>query len=151
MVSPSAIGSAHLQIAGGGDPEVLARDRAVVAGDLRIHLGVAGVHRARVARIPGAPEIGTGQPMIATGLTLTLGQGARSSYGRLEGAGPRDRMLETRRFMMGTGNSGFSEAGLRRMREVLARLVQSKKMPGLVTLISRGGHKHVEALGTMRH
>ena len=52
---------------------------------------------------------------------------------------------------MGTGNSGFSEAGLRRLREVLTRHVDSKKIPGLVALVSRGGQTHVEAIGTMRH
>ncbi|WP_327087332.1 beta-lactamase family protein [Nonomuraea sp. NBC_01738] len=49
------------------------------------------------------------------------------------------------------GTNGFSEAGLRRLREALARQVESKKIPGLVALVSRGGHTHVEALGTMRH
>ncbi|TMR89692.1 serine hydrolase domain-containing protein [Nonomuraea basaltis] len=52
---------------------------------------------------------------------------------------------------MGTGNSGFSAAGLRRLREVLARHVESGKIPGLVALVSRGGQTHVEAIGTMRH
>ncbi|MEO3742491.1 serine hydrolase domain-containing protein [Plantactinospora sp. B5E13] len=52
---------------------------------------------------------------------------------------------------MHTGNKGFSEAGLRRLHDVLARHVESKKIPGLVALISRGGQTHVEALGTMRH
>jgi CubicO group peptidase (beta-lactamase class C family) len=52
---------------------------------------------------------------------------------------------------MGTSNSGFSEAGLRRLRDVLSRHVESKKIPGLVALVSRGGQTHVEAIGTMRH
>lgn len=51
---------------------------------------------------------------------------------------------------MGTGN-GFSKAGLRRLREVLAGHVESGKIPGLVALVSRGGETHVEALGTHRH
>ncbi|MFC0331104.1 serine hydrolase domain-containing protein [Paenibacillus sepulcri] len=46
---------------------------------------------------------------------------------------------------------GFSETGLPRMREVLARHVESGKIPGLVALVSRGGQTHVEAIGTMRH
>ncbi|MEV6158145.1 serine hydrolase domain-containing protein [Nonomuraea sp. NPDC052129] len=53
--------------------------------------------------------------------------------------------------MMGQGNSGFSEAGLRRLREVLERHVESGKIPGLVALVSRGEETHVEAIGTMRH
>nr|WP_250907663.1 serine hydrolase domain-containing protein [Nonomuraea sp. NEAU-A123] len=53
--------------------------------------------------------------------------------------------------MMGKSNSGFSEAGLRRLREVLTRHVESGKIPGLVALVGRGGETHVEAIGTMRH
>ncbi|AMW12867.1 serine hydrolase [Streptomyces qaidamensis] len=52
---------------------------------------------------------------------------------------------------MRQSNSGFSEAGLRRMRDVLARYVESGKIPGLVALVSRGEETHAAALGTMRH
>ncbi|MFF9344598.1 MULTISPECIES: serine hydrolase domain-containing protein [unclassified Streptomyces] len=52
---------------------------------------------------------------------------------------------------MGMTKEGFSEAGLRRVREVLARHVESGRIPGLVALIGRGDATHVEALGTMRH
>ncbi|MFC6365011.1 serine hydrolase, partial [Nonomuraea thailandensis] len=48
-------------------------------------------------------------------------------------------------------NNGFTTTGLRRLREVLARHVDSGKIPGLVALVSRGGQTHVETLGTMRH
>src|SRR5689334_21387812 len=65
--------------------------------------------------------------------------------------GLEDRSLQARRFMMGNTDSGFSEAGLRRLREVLAGHVESKRIPGLVALVSRGGQTHVEAIGTMRH
>lgn len=51
----------------------------------------------------------------------------------------------------GQSNSGFSETGLRRIRNVLAGHVESGKIPGLVALFSRGGETHVEAIGTMRH
>ncbi len=44
----------------------------------------------------------------------------------------------------------ISKAGLRRLREVLAGHMASKRIPGLVALVSRGGQTHVEALGTMR-
>jgi CubicO group peptidase (beta-lactamase class C family) len=47
--------------------------------------------------------------------------------------------------------SGFSEAGLRRLHEVLARHVDSGKIPGLVALVGRGDETYVETLGTMRH
>ncbi|MEV1000524.1 serine hydrolase domain-containing protein, partial [Nonomuraea sp. NPDC050202] len=53
--------------------------------------------------------------------------------------------------MATNGNNGFTATGLRRLREVLERHVDSGKIPGLVALVSRGGHTHVEALGTMRH
>ncbi|MGA5763837.1 serine hydrolase domain-containing protein [Nonomuraea bangladeshensis] len=49
------------------------------------------------------------------------------------------------------GNSGFSAAGLRRLRGVLERHVESGKIPGLVALVGRGDETHVEAIGTMRH
>ncbi|KOV39878.1 serine hydrolase domain-containing protein [Streptomyces sp. H036] len=52
---------------------------------------------------------------------------------------------------MTTGGGGFSAAGLRRLREVLARHVDSGKIPGLVALVARGEETHVEAIGTMRH
>ncbi len=53
--------------------------------------------------------------------------------------------------MMSETNSGFSEAGLRRLREVLERHVESQRIPGLVALVGRGDRTHVEAIGTMRH
>ncbi|GIE89837.1 serine hydrolase domain-containing protein [Actinoplanes regularis] len=52
---------------------------------------------------------------------------------------------------MGLGNSGFSKAGLQRVRDVLERHVASGRIPGLVALVSRGDETHVETLGTMRH
>ncbi|WP_407555552.1 serine hydrolase domain-containing protein [Streptomyces sp. Pv4-95] len=52
---------------------------------------------------------------------------------------------------MGQTNGGFSKAGLHRVRDVLARHVESGKIPGLVALVSRGDETHVEAIGTMRH
>ncbi|MEV6289882.1 serine hydrolase domain-containing protein [Streptomyces sp. NPDC051896] len=52
---------------------------------------------------------------------------------------------------MGQSNRGFSEAGLRRLHDVLARHVESGKIPGVVALFSRGEETHVETLGTMRH
>ncbi|NUW46336.1 serine hydrolase domain-containing protein [Nonomuraea rhodomycinica] len=52
---------------------------------------------------------------------------------------------------MGHSDGGFSATGLRRLRDVLARHVDSGKIPGLVALFSRGDETHVEAIGTMRH
>ncbi len=52
---------------------------------------------------------------------------------------------------MGKSNSGFSAAGLRRVRDVLERHVESGRIPGAVALFSRGDETHVETLGTMRH
>jgi CubicO group peptidase (beta-lactamase class C family) len=44
--------------------------------------------------------------------------------------------------------SGFSKAGLGRMHDGLAAQV-GPKLPGLVTLVARGGEVHAEALGTL--
>ncbi|SFI48566.1 CubicO group peptidase, beta-lactamase class C family [Paenibacillus sp. UNC496MF] len=51
----------------------------------------------------------------------------------------------------GQSSNGFTETGLRSMRAMLSRHVDSGKIPGLVALVSRGGETHVEAIGTMRH
>ncbi|MEU5868073.1 MULTISPECIES: serine hydrolase domain-containing protein [unclassified Nonomuraea] len=53
--------------------------------------------------------------------------------------------------MTGNGNGGFSKAGLGRLHDVLARHVDSGRIPGLVALVGRGEETHVEAMGTMRH
>ncbi|WP_412973936.1 serine hydrolase domain-containing protein [Paenibacillus sp. PSB04] len=55
------------------------------------------------------------------------------------------------KMISGKSSSGFSETGLQKMRDVLARHVESGKIPGLVALVSRNGETHVEAIGTMRH
>jgi CubicO group peptidase (beta-lactamase class C family) len=47
--------------------------------------------------------------------------------------------------------SVFSDAGQRRLRDVLTQHVDSGKIPGLVALVGRYGATHLEALGTMRH
>ncbi|ADB31090.1 beta-lactamase [Kribbella flavida DSM 17836] len=48
-------------------------------------------------------------------------------------------------------HSGISAAGQRRISDLLARHVESGKIPGLVALVSRGGETYVEAVGTLRH
>lgn len=52
---------------------------------------------------------------------------------------------------IGQSKSGFSDTGLRRIRDVLERHVESGKIPGLVALVSRNNETHVEVIGTMRH
>ncbi|MFI6015892.1 serine hydrolase domain-containing protein [Streptomyces sp. NPDC051243] len=52
---------------------------------------------------------------------------------------------------MAQSTNGFSKSGLSRLHDVLARHVDSGKIPGLVALVGRGEETHVEALGTMRH
>lgn len=51
---------------------------------------------------------------------------------------------------MGHISGGFSEAGQRRVRDLLARHVESGRIPGVVVLYSRGEETYVETLGTMR-
>jgi CubicO group peptidase (beta-lactamase class C family) len=45
-------------------------------------------------------------------------------------------------------SGGLSQAGLDRMRDVLARAVERGEVPGLVALVHRRGRTHVVALGT---
>ncbi|MEV5968295.1 serine hydrolase domain-containing protein, partial [Kribbella sp. NPDC051952] len=53
---------------------------------------------------------------------------------------------------MSTTASGFTAAGLGKLHDVLARHVDSGKIPGVVALVSRGdGEPHVETIGTLRH
>ncbi|XYI01945.1 serine hydrolase domain-containing protein [Sorangium sp. So ce1128] len=47
------------------------------------------------------------------------------------------------------GESGFSEAGLERMRAAMAAHVQRGDLPGVVTVVSRGGATRAEAIGKM--
>ncbi|MFE6872389.1 serine hydrolase domain-containing protein [Kitasatospora sp. NPDC057692] len=52
---------------------------------------------------------------------------------------------------MGKNSNHLSEAGLRKVRDVLVRHVESGAVPGVVALIGQGDATHVEAVGTMRH
>ena len=45
--------------------------------------------------------------------------------------------------------SGLSEARLGRMHDVMAGYVERGEVPGLVTLVSRRGEAHIEAMGTL--
>lgn len=47
-----------------------------------------------------------------------------------------------------TSNGGLSSERLSRMRDVMARHVECGAVPGLVTLVSRRGETHVDAVGT---
>ncbi len=46
-----------------------------------------------------------------------------------------------------SGKGGLSRTSLARMREAMLRHVESGRMPGLVTLVSRRGEAHVDAIG----
>lgn len=46
-------------------------------------------------------------------------------------------------------DGGFSKKRLGRMREVMTRHIESGRLPGAVTLVSRRGETHVEAVGTL--
>ncbi|MFI0354034.1 serine hydrolase domain-containing protein [Actinomadura sp. 9N407] len=46
------------------------------------------------------------------------------------------------------GKSGFSKAGLERVHGIMAGHVAAGRLPGLVTLVSRGGEVHTDVIGT---
>lgn len=52
---------------------------------------------------------------------------------------------------MNESNGGFSDGGLRKVRDALTRYVDSGQIPGVVALVGRNGHTHVETVGTMAH
>ena len=45
-------------------------------------------------------------------------------------------------------NIGFDEAGLSRLHDLMAGYVENGTVPGIVTLLSRNGETHVDAIGT---
>ena len=47
-------------------------------------------------------------------------------------------------------DSGLSTARLARVHDVMARLVEQGAVPGLVTVVSRRGEVHVDAVGRRR-
>jgi CubicO group peptidase (beta-lactamase class C family) len=50
--------------------------------------------------------------------------------------------------MLKTSNAGgLSQARLGRMHDVMAGHIEAGEMPGMVTLVSRGGETHVDTLG----
>ena len=46
-------------------------------------------------------------------------------------------------------DGGFSASGRQQMHETMAAIVERGAAPGLVTLVSRGGEIHADAIGTM--
>jgi hypothetical protein len=44
--------------------------------------------------------------------------------------------------------NGFSKPGLERLHRVMAGHVEAGRVPGVVTLVERGGETHVDAIGT---
>src|SRR5829696_4064922 len=68
---------------------------------------------------------------------------------QLAGAAPRQpsRSNESGRREQSMDAGGFSQARLGRMHDVMAGHVESGYVPGLVTLVSRRGETHVDAIG----
>jgi CubicO group peptidase (beta-lactamase class C family) len=61
----------------------------------------------------------------------------------------QSRTIETATRSQAVTNVEFSKARLARMHDVMAAHVASGRMPGLVTLVSRHGETHVDAIGAM--
>src|SRR5262249_23867521 len=61
----------------------------------------------------------------------------------------QSRPIETAGRSQAVTNVGFSKARLACMHDVMADHVASGRIPGLVTLVSRHGETHVDAIGTM--
>src|SRR6516165_6110208 len=62
-------------------------------------------------------------------------------------ARPPSRSDDTQQEGRAMGRGGFSESRLGKMHEVMAGYVAGGTVPGLVTLVSRRGEVHVEAIG----
>src|SRR5260370_17336290 len=59
---------------------------------------------------------------------------------------PSSRVAKDRRRRM--SSAGLSNARIARLHDVMASYVERGEVPGLVTLVSRRGETHVEALGS---
>ena len=106
----------------------------------RSDLGTTRLDRRGVLRRSAA---GLALPAALAAVGVAPGEaGARAI-----GAGS-ERSNATGRRAQTVGGGGFSEARLGRMREVMAGHVERGTVPGLVTLVSRRGEAHVEAIGT---
>jgi CubicO group peptidase (beta-lactamase class C family)/GNAT superfamily N-acetyltransferase len=157
------VGCTEVVVPAGGERRVTQHDHPAVDGhhDLGLDLWVkAAMLRLLYDQYPQVAQVATDSPehdtaLLAVNRHLGFRLHHRTNEYRLDVTGPWDTADRTtepaRRSMMGNGNGGFSEAGLRRLRDVLARHVESGRIPGLVALVGRGGQTHVEALGTMRH
>ncbi|MFI6502919.1 serine hydrolase domain-containing protein [Nonomuraea typhae] len=88
-------------------------------------------------------------PLAAGGL-MAASSSAEASTTTASGAATASMASASSSTNLSSKAGPISKAGLRRLREVLAGHVESKRIPGLVALVSRGGQTHVEAMGTMR-
>ena len=83
--------------------------------------------------------------LAVTAATAALATPAPAvAHGPKEPAPPNEPRRE-----QATGAGGLSPARLSRMHDVMASHVAGGRMPGLVTLISRHGETHVDAMGTL--
>jgi CubicO group peptidase (beta-lactamase class C family) len=100
--------------------------------------GFGGTHLARRDLLGGA----AGATIAAT--AAVAGSPARAIAG--SGSAARSDFTPRREHVVG---GGLSKVGLQRMHASLARDVESGYVPGLVTLISRGGDVVVDAIGKL--
>jgi CubicO group peptidase (beta-lactamase class C family) len=83
----------------------------------------------------------------AAGAALSI-SGLPAPTAAVEAAvGAPPQLDETERRAQAVSGAGFSEARLGRMREVMAGHVERGVVPGVVTLVSRRGEVHAEAIG----
>src|SRR6266576_2548614 len=60
-------------------------------------------------------------------------------------------MYETERREQAMSTAGLSRARLGRMHDVMTGYVERGEVPGLVTLVSRRGEVHIDAIGTLAY
>jgi CubicO group peptidase (beta-lactamase class C family) len=81
---------------------------------------------------------------LAAGLTAQGGM----LHAQASPDSPSQEPKATKRRRIPMSSGGFSSAGLARMHRVMAGYVESGELPGLVTLVSRRGETHVDAIGS---
>src|SRR6266852_5545937 len=80
----------------------------------------------------------------AAALVVPISLAAQSSRAESE---RQSKIHEPRRREKAMGTGGLSKARLGRMHDVMAGYVERGDVPGIVTLVSRRGEVHVDAIG----
>ena len=102
---------------------------------------------SRTAARSWSTSIANGSPHASDVAGAAAAVGARRASAQAPGSQLRRHGTTQRRRTQAMSSGGFSKARLARMHDVMAGHVERGRVPGLVTLVSRRGETHVDAIG----